>query len=132
MFLINAFSPPERAGNAWFNVGTATSYPNIEDTSRIGEHRPCEGTTIPGCRIFHVPRNDSARAREIAIDDWKDAEAGDAKDQVMVFQYKGSFLALNHVSKHRLRLLVLSVLTGGILGVSTLILPTFERHTFRH
>ena len=103
MFLINAFSPPPRGGGAWFNVGGASSYPNIEDTSRVGEHRSCRGTTIPGCRIFHVPRNDSAQASEIAIDDWKDAEAGDAKDQVMIFQYKGKFLAVDHVSGHPLR-----------------------------
>lgn len=44
-----------------------------------------------------MPREDSTKAVEIAIDDWKDADAGDAKDQVMVFQYKGKFVAVNHV-----------------------------------
>jgi nitrite reductase/ring-hydroxylating ferredoxin subunit len=57
----------------------------------------CEGKYKPGCRIFHVPREDSSQAAEIAIDEWKDAGAGDAKDQVMVFKYRGKFFAVNHV-----------------------------------
>jgi hypothetical protein len=130
MFLINALSPPPRGGGAWFNVGTASSYPNVDDSSRVGERRSCQGTTIPGCRIFHVPRNDSAEANEIAIDDWKDADAGDAKDQVMVFQYKGKLLAVDHVSEHTpaLHTKMTIVLTDGIVGMSTLILSSFKWH----
>jgi hypothetical protein len=52
---------------------------------------------VPGCRIFHVPREDSSKAAEISIDNWRDPEAGDSKDQVMVFQYNGKFVAVNHV-----------------------------------
>jgi hypothetical protein len=100
MFLVNAFSPPSRVGNAWFNAGLTSSYPNIDDTSRIGEQRPssCEGPFIPGCRIFHIPQDSTTSARELAIDDWKDNDAGDTKDQVMIFQYKGKFIAVDHVS----------------------------------
>lgn len=129
MFLVNAFSPPARAGNAWFNVGTASSYPDIDDTTRIGERRSCQGITIPGCRIFHIPRNEGAQALEIAIDDWKDADVGDAKDQVMVFQYKGKFCAVDHVSGHTLAFSRRVVLTGdGLAGMSTLFLSAFEWH----
>jgi hypothetical protein len=100
MFLVNAFTLPPRAGNAWVNAGLTSSYPNIDDTSRIGEQRPssCEGPFIPGCRIFHVPQNSTASARELAIDDWKEDDAGDTRDQVMIFQYKGKFMAVDHVS----------------------------------
>lgn len=76
-----------------------TSYPDIEDNTRIGEQRLCSGKYKPGCRIFHVPREDSTKAAEIAIDEWKDADAGDAKNQVMVFKYKGKFAAVNHVRR---------------------------------
>ncbi|KAL5405235.1 hypothetical protein PMIN03_008613 [Paraphaeosphaeria minitans] len=99
-FLINAFSQPSRAGNAWFCAGAVTSYPDIEDQTRIGEQHLCQGNHIPGCRIFHVPREDSSRAAEIAIDEWKDADAGDAKNQVMVFKYKGKLVAVNHECPH--------------------------------
>lgn len=80
-----------------FCVGLVISYPDIDDSTRVGEQRPCHGGYQPGCRIFHVPREDSSKATEVAIDEWKDADAGDAKDQVMIFKYKGRFVAVNHV-----------------------------------
>jgi hypothetical protein len=96
-FLVSPFSRSSRAGDAWFNVGPASSFPNVDDSARVGEQRLCHEKYVPGCRIFHVPREDSSKASEVAIDDWKDSEAGDAKDQVMIFQYKGKFVAVNHV-----------------------------------
>ncbi|KAF1965713.1 hypothetical protein BU23DRAFT_593555 [Bimuria novae-zelandiae CBS 107.79] len=99
-FLVHVFTQPSRAGNAWFNAGPVSSYPNIDDSTRIGEQRLCQEKYAPGCRIFYVPRADSTKASEIAIDDWKDADAGDAKDQVMVFQIKGKFVAVNHECPH--------------------------------
>jgi hypothetical protein len=96
-FLVNPFSRSSRAGDAWFCVGPASSYPNVDDSARIGEQRLCQNKYTPGCRIFHVPRDDSSKAVQVAIDDWKDPAVGDSKDQVMVFQYKGKFVAVNHV-----------------------------------
>lgn len=96
-FLIQPFSRTPRAGDAWFCAGPASSYPDVDDETRVAEPRPCQGKYIPGCRVFHVPREDSSKATEIAIDDWKDPEAGTAKNQVMVFQYKGKFIAIDHV-----------------------------------
>ena len=98
-FLVNPFSRSSQAGNAWFCAGAVTLYPNLDDSARVGEQRPCgEKKHVPGCRVFHVPRDDSSKATEVAIDDWKDPEVGgDAKDQVMVFRYKGKFCAINHV-----------------------------------
>jgi hypothetical protein len=97
-FLISSLSRSSRAGNAWFCAGPVSSYPDVDDSTRVGEQRPCSGKFVPGCRVFHVPRDDSSRAVEVAIDDWKDPEVGgDTKDQVMVFQYKGKFVAVNHV-----------------------------------
>jgi hypothetical protein len=96
-FLANPFSRASRAGDAWFCAGSASLYPNVDDSTRVGEQRLCRDKYTPGCRIFHVPRNDSSQAVQVAIDDWKDPEAGDSKDQVMVFQYNGKFVAINHV-----------------------------------
>ena len=96
--LIKPFSRATRAGDAWFCAGPICSYPNIDDSSRVSQQRPCHGKYIPGCRVFHVPRDDSSNATEIAVDDWKDPEAGNTKNQVMVFQYKGKFVAIDHVS----------------------------------
>ncbi|KAF1847732.1 uncharacterized protein K460DRAFT_374734 [Cucurbitaria berberidis CBS 394.84] len=98
--LINPFSRTSRAGDAWFCAGPASSYPNVDDDSRVGEQRACNGKYIPGCRVFHVPREDSSEAIEIAIDDWKDPELGTGKNQVMVFQYKEKFIAVDHECPH--------------------------------
>lgn len=130
-FLANPFSPSSRASNAWFCAGSAALYPDIDDTTRVSEQRACNGEHIPGCRVFHVPREDGLKAREIAIDDWKDPQAGDAKDQVMVFQYKSKFIAINHV---RLQLLnPIPHRTFNIMrGMPTFILSFVERNTIRH
>ncbi|KAF1833950.1 hypothetical protein BDW02DRAFT_630766 [Decorospora gaudefroyi] len=98
---VNPFSRSSRAGDAWFCVGSVSSYPNIDECTRVAEHRPCGEKSVPGCRVFHIPRHDSSEATEVAIDDWKDPDmGGDTKDQVMVFQYKGRFVAVNHECPH--------------------------------
>ncbi|KAF2128270.1 hypothetical protein P153DRAFT_367446 [Dothidotthia symphoricarpi CBS 119687] len=101
MSFLNPFTRPSRGGAAWFHTGPASSYPNILDDIRVGERRLCNNEHVPGCKVFHVPREDSSLATEIAIDDWKDPESGgNARDQVMVFQYKGKFIAINHECPH--------------------------------
>lgn len=99
------FSPfsSSRAGNAWFHVGSASSFPNItaNDTAQISEHRPCSSAdeSLQGCKVFHVPKEDSSRATEVPLDgSVAPPEAGGLRDQVMVFQYNGKFHAVNHVS----------------------------------
>ncbi|KAF1912797.1 hypothetical protein BDU57DRAFT_334630 [Ampelomyces quisqualis] len=99
-FVYSPFSQSSRARNAWFCAGLASAYPNVHDSSRVSEQRLCRGKYSPACRIFHVPRDDSAKASQVSIDDWRDPEAGDPKDQVMIFQYKGKFFAINHECPH--------------------------------
>lgn len=96
-FLVNPFSYKSREGAAWFCAGPASSYPDVDDTTRVGEQRLCRDKFTPGCRIFHVPREDSSKAVEVSIDDWKSPDSGDSKDQVMIFRYNGKFVAINHV-----------------------------------
>lgn len=97
--LFNPFNRPSQAGGAaWFHAGPTSSFPNITDAHRVAEQRLCNDKHLPGCKVFHVPRQDSSLATQVAIDEWKDPEAGgNAKDQVMVFQYKGRFVAVDHV-----------------------------------
>ncbi|OAL06982.1 hypothetical protein IQ06DRAFT_209345 [Phaeosphaeriaceae sp. SRC1lsM3a] len=99
-FLVNPFSSNARAGGAWFCAGLVSSFPDVDDSTRVGERRQCRDQHVPGCRIFHVPLEDSSKATEVAIDDWRDQELGDSKNQVMVFQYKGKFAAVNHECPH--------------------------------
>lgn len=96
------FNPFSRSqgGNAWFRVGLASSFPNItsEDEDNIAHARPCgsESVTAPGCKVFYVPKEDSSRANQVTLDDsGTPSEPGSLKDQVLVFQYKGKFHAIN-------------------------------------
>jgi len=129
-FLVSPFSRSSRAGDAWFCVGPASSYPNLDDSTRIAEQRLCRDKFTPGCRIFHVPREDSSKAVEVAVDDWKHPETGDPKDQVMVFQYNQKFVAINHVRLPRAfwiyRMLQRLTLAAGM---STLVVPSLQWHT---
>lgn len=85
------FSPfsQSRAGNAWFPVGPASSFPNItsQDGSQIRDSRPCprNQNQVAGCKIFHVPKEDTSKAIEVTLDDpGAPPEAGGLKDQVLV------------------------------------------------
>lgn len=85
-------------------MGRASSYPDItsEDNLQIRDRRPCEkgDNTVNGCKVFHVPKEDSSKATEVTLDEsGPPAEAGGLKDQVLVFRYKGKFHAVNHVSR---------------------------------
>lgn len=96
------FNPFSRSqgGNAWFRVGLASSFPNItsEDEDNIAHTRLCGAgnETAPGCKVFYVPKEDSSRANQVTLDDsGTPTEPGSLRDQVLVFQYKGKFYAIN-------------------------------------
>jgi hypothetical protein len=96
--MFNPFSRTPRGGAAWFNAGPVSSFPDIEaDPGPVGQQRKCNDIFTPGCKVFHVPKEDATQATPVAIDDWKDVET-DTKDQVMVFQYSGKIAAVNHAS----------------------------------
>lgn len=91
-----------RAGDAWFPVGLASSFPDITsaDGMRVGDLRVCAktGGSLPGGKVFHVPKDDSSKASEVTVDEAAaPPETGGLRDQVLVFQYKGKFHAINHV-----------------------------------
>lgn len=97
MSIFNPFNRSSRAGAAWFNAGPTASYPNIENAdSALAQQRLCNEKYLSGCKVYYVPKEDATQASLVAIDDWKDGET-DTKNQVMIFQYNGKFVAVNHV-----------------------------------
>ena len=99
MFL---FRGSQRTGDAWFPVGLTSSFPDLgSDDGTLSEPRLCGSNLTPGCKVFHVPKTDSSLAAELPTgahgSDF--SETGqDMTDQVLVFQYRGKFHAINHVS----------------------------------
>ncbi|KAF2016784.1 hypothetical protein BU24DRAFT_423134 [Aaosphaeria arxii CBS 175.79] len=94
------FTRSPRGGAAWFNAGPVRLYPNVSNKdSALAQQRLCHDQYMAGCKVFHVPKEDATQASPIAIDDWKDGETN-TKDQVMVFQYNGKFVAVNHECPH--------------------------------
>lgn len=97
------FEPPSRAGAEWFSAGLAASFPDLGlDDENVSEPRVCNGTVTPGCKVFLVPRDANSEMTELAVasggaDSFDTTE--DLKDQVLVFQYKGKFHAVDHVSE---------------------------------
>lgn len=101
-------SSRQRGDAAWFNAGSATSYPDIQPMDAdavvaevIATPRPCSSTmSVPGCKIFQIKEDASGTvsAAEVLMQDIAQVEGTDTlKDQVLVFQYKGRFHAVDHV-----------------------------------
>ena len=96
---MNAFRPFFRQGADWAFVGHSSSFPDIgaDDAGNLSKFRQCNTKSIPGCKAFHVSKENSAKSEEVPVGD--DALAGELTDQVLVFQYKGKFHAVDHVSQ---------------------------------
>ena len=96
-----AFFRPEAQ---WTSVGLTSAFPDIEPESGvIARSRLCGTAVVPGCKVFHIPKTDPTRAAEVPLpgDDRdlpEDSNSGDLSDQVLVFQYRGKFHAIDHVS----------------------------------
>lgn len=98
----SAFTSPSRGSDAWFSVGLDTSFPNINSSDvRLLDRFPCSPSStarVPGCKVYQVPRDDASKAIEVPVDD-VDAEA--LQDQVLVFQWKGRWCAVDNVSEKK-------------------------------
>lgn len=87
----------------WFAAGLTSTFPETQDhAANLAQHRRCEAAAAfqPGCKVFQVPREDPSLAAEVNVADadFETAEAeGQLKDQVLVFQYRGKFHAVDHV-----------------------------------
>lgn len=92
----------------WFSAGLASALPDTasdegENLANLRPTLPCEdvSTKLPGCKVFSVPKEDPSKATEVSVTetDFEASEAkGELKDQVLVFQYRGKFHAVDHVS----------------------------------
>ncbi|KAL2075233.1 hypothetical protein VTL71DRAFT_176 [Oculimacula yallundae] len=111
MSFFNPFRKPP-SGSTWFSAGPITFYPNIitSGTTPLSNKLPCQDQDpeilAQGCKIFHVPSNDSSLATEVMMNSDAKTEGGsapanlDLKDQVIVFQYQGEFYAVDHSCPH--------------------------------
>ena len=92
-----------RTGDAWFCVGLASSFADLgADDNPVGELRFCGSGPAQGCKVFHVPTTDSSQAVELSAGDGAGTDfsdtGADLQNQVLVFQYRGKFHAVDHVS----------------------------------
>ncbi|KAM7201153.1 hypothetical protein V8F33_003565 [Rhypophila sp. PSN 637] len=120
------FTAPNMAGDQWFSVGLASSFPDLgqdeEEVGVLSQPRPCGGGNgkRPGCKAFHVPKLDSSKSQEVPIipsasDDRtteqqttsdigggivNESESLPLEEQVLVFQYKRKFHAVDHSCPH--------------------------------
>lgn len=97
---MNWFQSPSRSGDAWFSVGLASSFPDIgldEVDGDLSQPRPCNAEDKPGCKVFHVPETNSSQRTEVSVTEGEISDEA-LKDQVLVFQYRGKFHAVDHVS----------------------------------
>lgn len=124
MSFLNPFS---RKGAQWTFAGYTSEFPDVDDDAgNLAKHRLCNAKSIPGCKAFHIPKEDPSLSKEVEIGD--DALGQPLEDQVLVFQYKGKFHAVDHVS--------ISIFSGADFLIE-LVLPaqpvsSLKRHAFRY
>ena len=87
-----------RSGADWFSVGLTSSFPDLGlDDEDLSHSRLCNQDFKPGCKAFQVPKEDTSKSTELVIP--AEGGEGDFQDQVLVFQYRGKFHAIDHVSQ---------------------------------
>ncbi|KAK1831450.1 hypothetical protein QBC39DRAFT_407889 [Podospora conica] len=105
---MNPFRAWRRTENDWFPVGLTSSFPDLDDTTALSSPRPCTGlpAPTPGCKAFHVPKDDPSKRQEVPIaEDAPASDTGadldlDLTDQVLVFRYRGKVHAIDHQCPH--------------------------------
>lgn len=110
---MNPFRRLARA-DAWSRLGLASEFPDLSlnDDSQV----------LPACKAFNVPKTSGSTPVEADVN-----LPGELKDQVLVFQYKGKFHAIDHVCS-RSFFFVMFKLTNA--AMSALCLSTFPRKSF--
>jgi hypothetical protein len=91
---MNWFRPPV-SGHDWFSVGQTSTFPNLGADDTASDLRL-------SCKAFHVPPSDSSKSTEVSCrptEDTQDTTSSSLQEQVLVFQYKGKFHAIDHVSQ---------------------------------
>ncbi|CAK7270398.1 hypothetical protein SEPCBS119000_004071 [Sporothrix epigloea] len=104
-------SSRQRGNAAWFNAGLASSYPDIQPMDAdasiaevVSTPRTCgSATPVPGCKVFHIKEDafGAVTAAEVPVEDIAQGDGTDTlKDQVLVFQYRQKFHAVDHKCPH--------------------------------
>lgn len=102
------FTPTSQRGDPWFTVGLVSSFPNLTESNAImlaGEvETQCASSkdtqSTHGCKVFLAPdKGDrTGQAAQLSDDPKDQLDASLRKgDQVLVFQYKGKFHAVDNV-----------------------------------
>ncbi|PKS08063.1 hypothetical protein jhhlp_006675 [Lomentospora prolificans] len=100
---INPFRSPSRPEAEWFSVGLASTFPDVGDDGELSRFRSCNAGMRPGCKVFYSPKTDNSKREELSIEDdsYLSTDIGrDLKDQVLVFQHRGKFHAIDHRCPH--------------------------------
>ena len=88
------FGAPPRREDAWFSVGLASSYPDLDEGGNLAQARIYNAKAVPGCKVYYAPKDDAGTRCEVELDDVNSSEMGlKLESQVLVFQYKGKFHA---------------------------------------
>ncbi|TGJ88221.1 hypothetical protein E0Z10_g540 [Xylaria hypoxylon] len=101
--LLAPFIAPFRKVDAWFFAGLTSSFPNLAEsgTDILYEPRLCgKGKSVRGCKVFNVPSGDSSQAQEIEGDAMTSHDGVALQDEVLIFQYKGKFYAVDNKCPH--------------------------------
>ncbi|KAH7018362.1 Rieske domain-containing protein [Microdochium trichocladiopsis] len=96
------FNIPSRAGATWFQVGSTSSFPNIADSGSSTLAACGDAGHGPPCKVFEISAPDADRPNQMTeIEDLDDAPLASAlQDQVLVFQYRGRFHAVDNKCPH--------------------------------
>lgn len=95
------FGTGSRTDAQWLFVGLASAFLDVEsDGANLSQSRPCNAGFKPGCKVFYTSNEDGGnRSQEHkGLTEGDLDEALDLKSQILVFQYKGKFHAIDHVS----------------------------------
>lgn len=76
----------------WFSVGRTSRFPNLGVDEDIGN-------LTQSCKAFHAPPEDKTKFKEVEVQngDSDDEDIAKLHEQVIVFQHKGKFHAIDHV-----------------------------------
>jgi hypothetical protein len=97
---MNPFRAASRTDAQWLFVGLSSAFLDVEsDGANLSQSRACNAGFKPGCKAFYTSNEDGENGSqnhkglvEADLD-----EALDLKSQILVFQYKGKFHAIDHV-----------------------------------
>ncbi|KAF2665156.1 hypothetical protein BT63DRAFT_86472 [Microthyrium microscopicum] len=94
-------------GEGWINVGLTSSFPNISDSGSIvlAEQVSCDDKSIGehGCKVFLAPDAEDGNVQATQLSEHPNEQVNASLrkgHQVLVFQYRGKFHAVDNKCPH--------------------------------